>query len=407
MYKLIIADDVELIRTMLARCIKEYQTHIDVTGVFSDGDAVMDYISCHDVDIIITDIRMPGKTGLDIAKYVNDNLTDTKVIIISAFDDFEYAKKAIKYGVFDYLKKPIDVPELMETIERIIILLENQDEEKNNHLEMIDIDKLCFWEEIVLQNGQMDCSMLKTLYPYISLDDLVINTYMLHMMNYKTFRATKWNYESEKLVEAIHGLIKLAIKDMNATEVECIDLSNDRMQIIVLGNRETKIDYQKISDNLFSLIDLKTEYSNMITVNDITTFNKDVFIGNIHEMSYEQMHEKSPIEECIDSAKKYIHDNIEAYISREEIAHFVGYSDSYFAKCFKEATGLSVNKYIQNERIKRIIELLSTDMKIKSIAEKMGYRDVRVLRNTFKAYMGMTPDEYRRKMQKHNWSSEE
>ncbi len=76
LYKLIVVDDVELIRTMLAECIQKYQPNIEIAGVFSDGESVIEYLNTNHVDIIVTDIKMPVKTGLDIAQYVNDNFPD-------------------------------------------------------------------------------------------------------------------------------------------------------------------------------------------------------------------------------------------------------------------------------------------------------------------------------------------
>ena len=400
LYKLIVVDDVELIRTMLAECIQKYQPDIEIAGVFSDGETVIEYLNTNHVDIIVTDIKMPVKTGLDIAQYVNDNFPDIKVIIISAYDDFEYAKQAIKYGVFDYLKKPIDVPELLDTIERTVECLEKDDESDKINTEMVDMDRLCFWEDIVQQKKLIDIEIFKRLYPNIVADDVLITSYVLHMKSYEVFSATKWNYESEKLIEAIHGLIRLVIKDMKAIEVECINLGNDRIRIIVIGDNDTKIDYQKVSESLFSLIGLETEYSSVINSSGISDINNTVFFDLAGQATTALSEEKREIEEYIEMAKQYIQDNIENYLSREAVARFVGYSDSYFARCFKEATGTSVNKYIQNERIKRIIILLNSDMKIKDIASKMGYRDVRVLRNTFKMFVGMTPDEYRKKIMK-------
>ena len=106
--------------------------------------------------------------------------------------------------------------------------------------------------------------------------------------------------------------------------------------------------------------------------------------------------------QCVEKAKEYISDNIENDIYREEISNYVGYSDSYFAKCFKECVGISINKYIQSERIKRIILLLNTDMKIKDIASRMNYSNAKQMGRSFKTNVGMTPEEYRRNVIRKN-----
>ena len=63
---------------------------------------------------------MPIVTGLDLIKSLNELLPETKIIIITGYDRFEYAKAAIKYGVYDYLLKPIDEDELILSLQKII-----------------------------------------------------------------------------------------------------------------------------------------------------------------------------------------------------------------------------------------------------------------------------------------------
>ena len=80
---------------------------------------------------MISDIRMPGMTGLELIEKVKQSERETEFIIISGYRDFEYAKTALQYGVQDYLLKPIKIPELQETL-RIIreSLMEEQGEER-------------------------------------------------------------------------------------------------------------------------------------------------------------------------------------------------------------------------------------------------------------------------------------
>lgn len=78
------------------------------------------------VDIVVSDIRMPGLNGLDIAEYIYKSSWDTKVILLTGFSDFEYAKQAIKSQVFEYLLKPVVPEELFKAVKAAMDQLSQQ-----------------------------------------------------------------------------------------------------------------------------------------------------------------------------------------------------------------------------------------------------------------------------------------
>lgn len=82
-------------------------------------------------ELVFTDIRMPIMDGLDFLKEVKKNNAEVKVVMISAYADFEYAKKALRYGAEEYLLKPIDEQELRECIGKFEQLKQQVQEHKN------------------------------------------------------------------------------------------------------------------------------------------------------------------------------------------------------------------------------------------------------------------------------------
>lgn len=126
MYRLIIVDDEYLFRKKLIGMIDWAFYGFEVAGVFGSGQKAIDFLKDNNVDIIISDIRMNRVSGLDIAKYVHENLPYIKVILISVYQDFEYAKAAINYGVSDYLTKPVGKESVIKTLEKIKNELEKE-----------------------------------------------------------------------------------------------------------------------------------------------------------------------------------------------------------------------------------------------------------------------------------------
>lgn len=126
MNKVIIIEDEVYLRRGIA-CTVDWEAHQCILiGEFDNPQQVFDQLPGLMPDIIITDIRMPGMTGLDMIKKLLGKGMDCAFIIISGFDDFQYAKTALDLGVVGYLLKPIDDDELQEALVRAIGALEQR-----------------------------------------------------------------------------------------------------------------------------------------------------------------------------------------------------------------------------------------------------------------------------------------
>lgn len=112
MYTAIIVDDERICRTSLQSFMEKNTTGFTVCAAFPDGSHALDYLAENAVDLVITDIRMLQVSGLELSRQIHDRWPNTNIIIISGFSDFDYARRAIEYGVRRYILKPIDFAEL-------------------------------------------------------------------------------------------------------------------------------------------------------------------------------------------------------------------------------------------------------------------------------------------------------
>jgi two-component system response regulator YesN len=71
-------------------------------------------------DIIVTDIQMPGMNGLDMAKQIRDQLPQVHIVILTGYDDFEYAREAIRFHAAEYLLKPVEEEEMLAVMTRVV-----------------------------------------------------------------------------------------------------------------------------------------------------------------------------------------------------------------------------------------------------------------------------------------------
>ncbi len=119
MIKVLIADDEEKVCTLIYKLVNWKDFDMEVVATAYNGIDALERIQELKPDLVITDIRMPGYDGIELiakAKEINDAI---EFIIISGYRHFEYAQSAIRYGVSDYLLKPIKKEELTATLERI------------------------------------------------------------------------------------------------------------------------------------------------------------------------------------------------------------------------------------------------------------------------------------------------
>lgn len=130
MYKAILVDDEALIRDAIQETIQWEKLGFELTAVCQNGKEVVQILEKHPVDLVLTDICMPYMDGLELAKYINEKFPEIKVVIISGYDDFEYAKRAVKYQVQEYLLKPVTAAEFTEILNKIRQILDEQNKEQ-------------------------------------------------------------------------------------------------------------------------------------------------------------------------------------------------------------------------------------------------------------------------------------
>ena len=112
--RLVVIDDIRSVVEMITTKIPWADYGIEVVGKARDGEEGFAVISEVRPDIVLTDIRMPKLDGLDMTERILQILPDCKVIILSGYTDFEYARKAVRLGAMDFIKKPFTVQEIIE-----------------------------------------------------------------------------------------------------------------------------------------------------------------------------------------------------------------------------------------------------------------------------------------------------
>ncbi len=132
LYRVMVVDDEEEIRLGIIKRINWEANGFVVVGDAENGEDALDKAEKLHPDIVLTDIKMPFMNGLELGENLAKILPHTKIIIFSGADDFEYAHKAIKINVVEYILKPINSIELTEVLKRLKVKLDKEYDEKRN-----------------------------------------------------------------------------------------------------------------------------------------------------------------------------------------------------------------------------------------------------------------------------------
>jgi two-component system response regulator YesN len=128
---MIVADDENWIRERIINSINWEEVGVTIAGQASDGEEAMELCKALKPDIVLTDIRMPVLSGLEFVMALRECGVNAKIIIISGYQDFSYAQKAIKLGVFDYILKPVENNEIIEVVKKCVKQIETEPVIKN------------------------------------------------------------------------------------------------------------------------------------------------------------------------------------------------------------------------------------------------------------------------------------
>lgn len=136
--KVVIADDEERICRLIEALIDWEVLGLELAAMAHNGVEACELVEQVRPDILITDIRMPGCSGLELIERVRDSLPELEIIIISGYAHFEYAQQAIKFGVGEYLLKPVNKAELNSTLQKLSERIARRKESEQDRQELLE-----------------------------------------------------------------------------------------------------------------------------------------------------------------------------------------------------------------------------------------------------------------------------
>lgn len=353
MYQFIIVDDEEIIRQGLAKSFDWFSMGFELVGQFEDGKDAVGFLDQHPVDVVLTDVRMYEMSGIELAGYIFENHPQTKVVILSGYREFEYARQAMSYGVCDYILKPVSREELYQVFLRLRELLDKSEEKMRTTLPFDHYGDKSY-EEILACGAKLVAAVMAG------------NTTEVYRLHEEWFLLLE-NAPLELLFFVISNVI------------EEIYLRFSQMGI--------SLDEELQKDKVFSqLAD--------ISIADLFSVTGQTLVRFCHFLSEKK---EGSEESMIVRAKQYIENHLSENFSIDDVAKSVFLSSSYFSREFKSHTGRNVIDYIIDQRMKKAMELLKEGKySANEISAMVGYGDTKYFYRSFKKHTGFTVRQYQK-----------
>ncbi|MFD0619732.1 response regulator [Paenibacillus sp. GCM10027629] len=173
--RVLLADDEVLTLSMMENLIDWEALSLQIVGKAADGQQALDLIAAEKPDILITDIRMPRMDGLELIKSANAIYPDLKMIIMSAYGEFNYAVEAMKYGVMGYLLKPVDEQELIGLLRDAAIEVERLREMKERVWRDQEMQQETLIRDFLLSQSRPESNRVTAMLPHLLQPYRVVN----------------------------------------------------------------------------------------------------------------------------------------------------------------------------------------------------------------------------------------
>ena len=384
MYKFIIIDDDEYSLQMLSDFMCWEDSGFCLDKAFSDSEEAIEYLKNSDVDLVFSDIKMPNKDGIAVAKFCASLPTPPIVVFISAYSDFEYARKALHFNVSDYLTKPFSVQQIKKCLSNAKNQLDKLHHPSTATPSLAVKQQLFFYE--LLNGGTETVTELLKKMSEVGIKQSYINnkTYIINItpIDLKHYLTHTWKHGKERFYSAFSYLVNSNSEYFSSL----ISFFDEQAKVIIISNgqdTEEVMDYIKLIEENFK---------------DILKLNCDIFVDKTYSAFGDILKDNIVTKEknAIEQAIVYINENFEKDITLEKVALHVSLSKVYFSSLFKSNTGENFTGYLNRIRIEKAIELLkNTNMKITSIAFEVGYQSIPHFYKIFSKYTGCTPVKFK------------
>lgn len=357
MFTVQLVDDEPIVRMGLKKLIPWEELGFEVICEAENGEEALVQLEHNPIDVIITDIGMPIMNGIEFMSQVREKGYVAEMMVLTAYGEFEYAKEAIKYGVVEYILKPIEEDEITATLKNV---------RKKLVKKLEDVKRYSTLAAGAEKGRELSREKDKLLIKYIMTTDQktfeVLETIVEEEYGYGTGEIMSMCVRFTYILEEIVSRIKERFAYLNKLEA-----TSDYLEFGAIEGRSKQDLINAFKEKVSRLFEIFEE-------------SKVTYKDNV-----------------IMQACQYVVEHIDEEISLTTISEKLAISKNYFCSLFKQETGENFLNFVTRMKMKRAKFLLKEEnLKVYEVCDRLGYTDTTYFTRLFKKYTHMTPNEYKK-----------
>ena len=445
--KLLVIDDEKIVLDSVSHMLMQSFPEIQVETARNGKEGLLK-LEMYRPELVMTDIRMPGMSGLDFIREARKIDTHVHIVIVTAFDQFEYAREAFKFRVEDYVLKPLTKQKLTDVVSRSVLAIQNAKSKRSQELESIDrlyramqmVENNFFFG--LLQLGDMS-AQIQGFRELLSLEfneGYLIAVEALPLPSEATWQQSNAYYNrlgdacqelrnglkyagggllSDPLGQNFYGYVEHIeghhlLDTLESAYQQCLNAHGIKLKI-VYSDLEVASDWPGTLQLLKEALGVSTRnVESLVLLEDQMSKAKRELLSGLKMPMLD-------VPESVDDGESgagplgkrqltaparlaqwcalYLEEHMTSDVSLEDLAHLLHVSSPYLSKVFKEQYGTTLTGYHTGLRLSEAKTLLvKGGMTIKDIGFQVGYQDPNYFVRIFKKVTGYTPSEYQKVM---------
>lgn len=399
MKKMIIADDEIIIRRGLRKALDWTSLGIEIVGEAEHGIEALALVEEHHPDLMLVDINMPLLNGIELIKKIKVINNDCRIIIITGYDEFEYAREAIRLSVSEYILKPVSKAKLSDVITKVMSSMEEHQINRsyaNWAQKQLEVSRAYLLSDFFSKwmDGRItkeEAAIQLQIFDFpLNVDAVVIS---LSVVNHVDNYTEEIHMEEELFKFSFENIVMEICEEINDFII-LTDSHNDFFCFYALGeNVDSFVLINKIKDEIVKYLKCNIFAETVVTemlIDEMPRLYKEMRLKIDAEKAY------TPV---VLLAKSYIDNKYyEKKLSLKTLSDSIDISPQYLSKLIKNELGMTYKEYLNKVRIEKAIILMQKPMvKMYEVADETGYKSQHYFSVAFKKVKGMSPNDYKSK----------
>lgn len=417
MVTMLVVDDEYYIRKGIRETIDWASVDVCIVGEAGDGEEGLELASNFKPDLILMDINMPFVDGLEMMERLREEQLDCGVIVLSGYDEFEYAQKAIQYGVMDYLLKPVDKESLTQTVAKAARAI--RERRSTRHYQQLVAQETSVLQVQFLQDLMRQAPLTpeeitqKSLTLNLTFGRTPMQLVHIRLDDYELLEHSADSAALSALQGVLEGLIADNVLLGSNYLGSLVSTAPGEWAAILsyLENASADKVAQEIQERFKKLLSSASNtfghtlslsvsgvFDSLDQVGEVyleTKKRNKKLLPGVNSLVFPDGEEDSSLRKVVREALALIRRHYAEDITLQKVADTLYVSPSHLMHLFRSDLDKTFNSCLTEYRIEAAKELMrEPGHKIREVAEKVGYTDVKHFNKLFKKKTGFAPTEY-------------